>query len=113
MTTKMLSLGAVIAIAGAGVGAMMLLPQPSGEQSVQSPAHLQTVSLAVENMTCATCPIAVRRAMESVAGVQDVSIDYDGKTATVQFDPARTTVGAIAAASTEAGFPAALFERAS
>ena len=113
MKKRMMSLGAAIAIAGAGVGAMMLVPQLSGEQSVQNPAHLQTASFAVENMTCATCPITVRRAMESVAGVQDVSIDYDGKRATVQFDPARTTISAIAAASTDAGFPAALSERAS
>ena len=59
-----------------------------------------------ESLTCATCPITVRRAMEGVAGVHDVTIDYEAKTATAHFDPARTTMRDIATASTEAGYPA-------
>jgi len=44
--------------------------------------------------------------MEGVAGVQDVTIDYEAKTATAHFDPAKTTMRDIATASTEAGYPA-------
>ncbi|OAN85626.1 mercury transporter [Erythrobacter sp. EhN03] len=61
-------------------------------------------------MTCATCPITVRRAMEGVAGVHEVTIDYETRTATAQFDPERTTTSAISAASTEAGYLAILTE---
>ena len=79
---------------------------PAAGQTASSQAELKTVVFDVENMTCATCPITVRRAMEGVAGVQDVTIDYEAKTATAHFDPAKTTVRDIATASTEAGYPA-------
>ena len=45
--------------------------------------------------------------MESVSGVKSVSVDFEHKTATVVFDPAVTDRAAIAAASTNAGYPAA------
>jgi mercuric ion binding protein len=40
--------------------------------------------------------------------VQSVQIDYAARTATAIFDPAVTSVEAIAAASTDAGYPAAI-----
>lgn len=61
----------------------------------------------VENMTCATCPITVRLAMEAVEGVRSVEIDFETKTATVVFDPAIASPAAIGSASTNAGYPAA------
>ena len=65
-----------------------------------------TVTLAVEDMTCATCPIAVRTAIKSVDGVRDVKVDFARKIAIVVFDDARTSVGKLAEASRNAGFPA-------
>ncbi len=66
----------------------------------------KTLSFAIENMTCALCPITVRKAMEQVSGVEEVKIDFEAKTATVIFDPAQATPEAIAAASENAGYPA-------
>ena len=66
----------------------------------------KTLSFAIENMTCALCPITVRKAMEQVSGVEAVKVDFEAKTATVIFDPAQATAEAIAAASTNAGYPA-------
>jgi mercuric ion binding protein len=71
-----------------------------------SRAAQQTVALAVENMTCAACPYIVRKTMGSVAGVTSVDVSYASKTAIVTFDDAKTTVGAIAQASANAGYPA-------
>ena len=68
----------------------------------------QTAQFTVEEMTCATCPIAVKKAMQRVDGVIDVSVDLDSKTATVVFDASKAAPEAIAAASTEVGFPATL-----
>lgn len=76
---------------------------PSAAQSV---ATEQTVTFAVENMTCALCPVTVKRAMEGVEGVRAVEIDFEARTATVVFDTAATSVEAIAAASANAGYPA-------
>lgn len=68
--------------------------------------NLKTGTFAVENMTCGTCPITVKKAMSRVEGVKSVVVDFDKKTATVTYDPAVTTPEAIAAASTNAGYPA-------
>ncbi len=67
----------------------------------------RSVILSLENMTCATCPIAVRTAIRRVAGVKDVTVDFDRKIAVVFFDDTRTTVDKLAEASRLAGFPAA------
>lgn len=67
----------------------------------------RTVTFAVENMTCALCPITVRTAIEDVAGVKDVQVDFESKTAIVVFDDAEATVEDIAEASRLAGYPAA------
>jgi mercuric ion binding protein len=71
-------------------------------------AATQTAILAVENMTCALCPVTVKKAMEQVKGVRSVAIDFTTKTATVVFDPSVTSIEAIAAASANAGYPATL-----
>ena len=72
---------------------------------VASAAPLQTATLAVENMTCGTCPIVVKKALEHVPGVTSTTVDFDKKTATVTFDPDKTTSAKLAQATTEAGFP--------
>jgi mercuric ion binding protein len=71
-------------------------------------AALQTRTFAISNMTCPTCPITVRTVMSRVAGVKQVKIDFNAKTATVTFDASKTTAAKIAAASTGVGYPAAL-----
>ena len=66
----------------------------------------ETKTFAIRNMTCALCPVTVKKAMQGVTGVKLVSIDFDAKTATVVFDPSVTDASAIAAAATNAGYPA-------
>lgn len=70
----------------------------------------RTVTLTVENMTCALCPVTVRTAIERVAGVKDVQVDFETRTAVVVFDDADATVQEIAEASRQAGYPATLKE---
>jgi len=66
----------------------------------------QTITLAVEKMYCAACPLTVKTAIEKIAGVKDAKVDYQKKQAVVTFDPAKTTAEAVAAASTNVGYPA-------
>jgi mercuric ion binding protein len=65
----------------------------------------KTVTLAVSNMTCAACPITVKKALLRVSGVSDVSINLDKKQATIAFDDAKTSISALARATTDAGYP--------
>ena len=66
----------------------------------------RTVWLAVDNMMCEACPIMVRKALSHVAGVTQAAVDLATHSATVTFNPARTTPDALAAAVTNAGYPA-------
>lgn len=74
--------------------------------SAQAAIAEQRQVFAIENMTCALCPVTVKKAMEGVSGVKSVIVDFEARTATVTFDPAATTIEAIATASTNAGYPA-------
>lgn len=68
-------------------------------------ASTQTVTLAIQNMTCPLCPFTIRKALENVSGVIKVSVDFDAKTATVTFDPAKTNSQVLAQATSNAAFP--------
>jgi mercuric ion binding protein len=64
------------------------------------------VQLAVDKMTCAVCPITVRKALERVPGVSAVAVSFERKEATVTYDDQRTSVEALIEAATNAGYPA-------
>ena len=65
----------------------------------------RTVTLDVQNMTCAVCTITVKKSLQGVAGVSDVRIDFDRKTAQVTFDPDEAKPSDRTAATTDAGYP--------
>jgi len=65
----------------------------------------QTVTLAVSNMTCASCPYMVEKSLTALPGVTKVAVSFEKKSATVTFDDQRTTTDALIAATTNAGYP--------
>ena len=69
---------------------------------------LQTVTLDVQNMTCAVCPITVKKALERVPGVTDAKVDFDKKTASFSFDPDKATPAALIKATADAGYPSSV-----
>jgi mercuric ion binding protein len=77
-------------------------------QAAAFAAPPRIATLAVENMTCGTCPIVVKKALERVPGVSAAHIDFDKKSATVTFDPDKATSVQLTQATTEAGFPSTL-----
>jgi mercuric ion binding protein len=68
-------------------------------------AATRTVTLAVQNMTCAVCPITVKKALNKVAGVTKTEVSLERKEAVVTFDDAKTSVAALIQATTDAGYP--------
>lgn len=69
---------------------------------------IQTVTLDVQNMTCAVCPITVKKALERVPGVRGAKVDFDKKTASVSFDPDKANPAALTKATGDAGYPSSL-----
>jgi mercuric ion binding protein len=71
-------------------------------------AAQQTVTLAVDNMTCSTCPFTVRKALSKVPGVENATTSYEEKTATVTFEDTQASVEDLTAATKNAGYPSRL-----
>jgi len=69
---------------------------------------LQTVTLDVQNMTCAVCPITVKKALERVPGVTDAKVDFDKKTASISFDPDKASPNELTKATADAGYPSSV-----
>jgi periplasmic mercuric ion binding protein len=68
-------------------------------------ASPKTVTLNVSGMTCAACPITVKKALEKVPGVSSVDVQFEKKQVLVTFDDAKTTTDALVKATTNAGYP--------
>ncbi|WP_339849101.1 cation transporter [uncultured Nisaea sp.] len=108
MKRSLILAAAVLALGGLGGFSFTTVSSASAQSAAAQVATVQSATFAVENMTCALCPVTVKKAMEQVRGVRSVKIDYAAKTATVAFDPSVTTIEAIAAASANAGYPASV-----
>jgi periplasmic mercuric ion binding protein len=68
-------------------------------------ASPKTVTLNVSGMTCAACPITVKKALEKVGGVSKVEVQFEKKQVLVTFDDAKTNTDALVKATTDAGYP--------
>ncbi len=74
-------------------------------------AQNKIVTLDVPGMTCKFCPITIRKALEKVPGVIDVKAEYETKSATVAFDPSKTSVEKLTNATKNAGYPSTLKQK--
>lgn len=68
-------------------------------------AATQTVTLSVPGMTCAACPITVKKALFKVEGVSQVNVIFEKREAVVTFDDAKTNAEALTHATENAGYP--------
>lgn len=66
----------------------------------------KSTTFSIANMSCALCPITVKSAISQVPGVIGVEVDADSARAIVRYEDTQATIMAIAAASTNAGYPA-------
>ena len=66
---------------------------------------MQTVALSVPGMTCAACPITVKKALSRVDGVSKTEVDFAKRVAVVSFDDTRSSVARLIQATGDAGYP--------
>jgi len=69
------------------------------------------VELSVPDMSCAACPITVRKSLERVDGVIEAQVSFDDLTALVTYDPAMTDVARLIEATTNVGYPSTVLTR--
>lgn len=96
----------IAGLAGLAIMGGMALAGAQFSQTEVAEVQQATARFSVDNMTCATCPISVKKAMLRVDGVKSVEIDFGTKNAEVVYDPAITSPETIAAASAGVGYPA-------
>ena len=64
------------------------------------------VRFPIEGMTCTSCASRITRAVRKLDGVESFKVDLGSDSGDVAFDPARTSLVAIAAAVHQAGYEA-------
>lgn len=112
MKDKLLAISAALLLSLTGFGLVYSNSLYATDERVQSEAsNAATATFDIQNMTCATCPITVSKAMSRVEGVEHVEIDFKSKTALVTYDPALVGTELIGEASTSIGYTATLIGR--
>jgi mercuric ion binding protein len=79
----------------------------AAEPSVLAPtqANVETTTLRVDGMWCASCSYIVRSVLMKVPGVLDAKVSMRAKTAIVTYDQTKTTPDVLVAATTDYGYP--------
>ncbi len=65
---------------------------------------MDTLSLKLRGMSCASCANNIEEAIRSVPGVSDCNVNFGVEQATIQYDPKRTNLETIQAAIDAAGY---------
>ncbi len=91
-------------LGAAGLAAVLITSSPSW-------ADEQTVTLAVDNLFCASCPYIVKQLLARVTGVRVVEVSYETKTAVVTFEDAETDTAALTEATGSVGFPSRIIKQ--
>ncbi len=73
----------------------------------------QTITLAVEGLSCPSCYFIVKRSIARVPGVNSVDLSVVTNIATVTFDDTIASAEAISNATDANGFPSKIIEHAS
>ncbi len=76
-------------------------------------AAIQTVSLSVPGMYCASCPFIVQGAIQELPGIESVVPDLESRTAVVVYDDALTSIEAITTATANVGYESEVIEAGS
>ena len=65
---------------------------------------MQKTTIPIHGMTCQGCVNSVKTVLEKLPGVAQVAVSLEAAKATVQHDPASTTIDQLKAAIVDAGF---------
>lgn len=68
-------------------------------------AATKTVTLSVPGMTCAACPITIKKALNKIGGVEKIEVAFEKREVVVTFDDAKTNVKALLEATKNVGYP--------
>lgn len=107
---KLLLVAALASVSVAGAATLIEAKPAAGPRAQESRPSVagQVATLSVTNVGCISCAPIVTRTLSSIPGVRDVSVKEGlGASATVRvvYDQKKVTPSALAAATTNAGYP--------
>lgn len=79
--------------------------QESNEQSL-SVQNITTTRIPIEGMSCMSCVATVKKALSSIEGVNEVSVNLQEKNTVVKFDEGLTSAEQLKTAINKAGYKA-------
>lgn len=81
--------------------------------SIVSVQAAQQVEMEIEGMTCALCPLAIKKSLAKVPGVREVDVSYEEKKARLTVEDAVTDQALEEAVKKAGGYTGKVIERKS
>ena len=109
VTTLLITTVLVLGFAGLNISRYVFASAaavPQTETELSNGLHRIVVS--VDGLTCVTCEIPVRHALRKIDGVKSVQVTAATKTATVEYDPAKTGPQQLVTAINSTGYRGSL-----
>lgn len=101
-----LLLATVVVLAAGAAGILLTAKHEPGPGAASDDAMGTAVTVPVEGMTCAVCVSRVRKALESIDGVQDAEVDLGHREARVLYDQSRVSPDSLVSAINQLGYKA-------
>jgi len=109
MLALLISTVLVLGFASLNITRYVFASAPLAAQTQMQLANgLNRIVFSVEGLSCVTCEIPVRHALRRIDGVKSVQVNAATKTATVDYEPAKTNPEQLVAAINSTGYRAAL-----
>jgi copper chaperone CopZ len=107
LLTLLIASAIVLGFSALNISSYVFAETPPAPKALGA-ASLQRVVIPVDGMSCATCEIAVRRALNRIDGVKSAHVSVATKTAAVDYEPAKTNPEQLVAAINSMGYRASL-----
>jgi copper chaperone CopZ len=99
----------VVGFAGLNISRYVFASMPvSAQTETQLTNGLSRIVVSVEGLSCVACEIPVRHALRRIDGVKSVQVNAGTRTATVEYDAAKTNPEQLVAAINSTGYRASL-----
>ena len=80
--------------------------QPTPPIAAAQSDLLETVTVAVEGMTCESCEVTVKAALDKTPGVRSAEVSFKNGNARIQYDPTQANLDKIKSAINSTGYKA-------
>jgi copper chaperone CopZ len=107
LVTLLITSALVIGFAGLNISRYVFGGVPPPEQDQLANGLSRTV-ISVDGLSCVACEIPVRHALRKIDGVKAISVSAATKTATVEYESAKTNPEQLVAAINSTGYHASL-----